>query len=93
MAESWQKDGVVVALMHRFQSQRLPRAIDLKKKVDNGETLNDWDLEFLKQVQEDGQQIAGILHRYPDLEPFVEKARGLYTDITAKAAENANKES
>ena len=33
MTESWQKDGVVVALMQRFQTQRLPRAIELKKKV------------------------------------------------------------
>ncbi len=93
MTESWQKDGVVVALMQRFQTQRLPRAIELKKKVDKGEPLNDYDLQYLQQVEADSSQIAGILHRYPDLEPIVEKARGLYAEITRKAAENADEAS
>ena len=93
MAESWQKDGVVVALMQRFQTQRLPRAIELKQKVDKGEMLNDYDLQYLQRVEEDSKQLAGILHRYPDLQPIVDKARGLYAEITQKAAENAEKAS
>ena len=51
MAESWHTDGVVVALMQRFQTQRLPRAIELKKKVDKGEMLNDYDLQYLQRVE------------------------------------------
>ncbi len=93
MTESWQNDGVAVALMQRFQTQRLPRAIELKKKVDKGEMLNDYDLQYLQQVEEDSKQLAGILHRYPDLQPIVDKARGLYAEITRKAAENAEKAS
>ena len=42
-------DTVIQVLAERFESQRLPRALRMKERVDQGETLTDLDIEFLEE--------------------------------------------
>ena len=80
--------GVILALVNRFETQRLPRARRLKKKVDRGELLDDADLQFLKSVQEDARHVNTLVHKHPEWQPLVAKATALYEEISAKALAN-----
>jgi hypothetical protein len=45
--------GLIMVLLERFNKQRLPRALSLKKKVDSGELLDDYDHKYIKELQKD----------------------------------------
>ena len=80
--------GVIAVLLERFNSQRLPRALSLKEKVDRGETLSDADLAYLEKIFSDFTQVGPIVDRNPEYKPLVAKAIDLYKEITDKALEN-----
>lgn len=88
MTESSMDTGVLQALIERFETQRLPRALTLKTKVDRGELLNDMDLAFLKQVFDDAQLINTFVHKHPEWQSLVARAIALYKEITDKALAN-----
>ena len=88
MADPSDDTGVIMALAKRLETQRLPRALDLKEKVDQGEKLNDLDIAFLEEVNDDMQEVRSLVDRNPDWRTVVEKMLQLYNEITAKALEN-----
>ena len=88
MTEKSDDAGVIAVLVQRFEGERLPRALDLKEKVDQGETLNDIDIAFLEQVLEDANKLGPLLERHDEYHKLVAQATSLYKDITDKALEN-----
>ena len=88
MTESSKDTGVKLALIERFKTQRLPRALALKEKVDRGELLSDQDLAFLERVFADAQQVKSLVHLHPDWQPLAARAVALYKEITEKALAN-----
>jgi hypothetical protein len=88
MAESTKDTGVLLALFERFETQRLPRALALKEKVDRGDVLSEEDMTFLNQVFEDAQHIKPFLHKHPEWQPLMARAVELYKEITDKALAN-----
>ena len=88
MADPSDDTGLIMALAKRLETQRLPHALALRKKVDGGETLNDHDLAFLKEVNEDIQKVRPLVDRHPEWQGIATKMLQLYTEITARALEN-----
>jgi len=80
--------GVIYVLWERFKTQRYPRALELKKKVDAGEPLSDEDLEFLGLVLSDMREVQPLLDRHPEYRPLVEWALSLFNEISNRALEN-----
>lgn len=88
MADASTDDGLIVVLAERLETQRLPRALSLKEKVEAGETLNEFDISFLEEVIEDVRKIHPLVERAPEWQPVVAKMLDLYNEIAARAVEN-----
>ena len=88
MSESEKEEGVIQVLAARFETQRLPIALELKKKVDGGERLNDLDLAFLEEVISDAARIKPMIDQKPEWQKVFAQATKLYEEITTKAREN-----
>ena len=83
--------GVLAVIVARMEQQRLPRAIDLKTKVDQGGVLDDLDIEFLEQVFADSNELKPLLVRHPEYQDLAARMMALYREITTKALANENK--
>jgi hypothetical protein len=77
-----------MVLLERLETQRLPRALALKERVDQGERLHDDDLAFLEEVFADTRQVKPFLDRYPQYRELAARVVNLYKEITDKALEN-----
>jgi hypothetical protein len=91
MTDSTQDPGVIHTLLERFNTQRLPRALDIKKKVDAGEKLGDQDIHFLELVFRDTETIKSLVKKHPEYQQLVGSAIQLYKEIMDKAVENEKK--
>ncbi len=82
---------VIAALIKRFTEQRLPRAMDLKRKVEEGKKLENTEVDFLNTVLNDAKYVLRYSDKYPQYQELVTKGIQLYTEITEKALENEKK--
>ena len=88
MNETLQDTGVITVLLQRFESQNLPKLLALKDKVELGDSLNNIDVIFMKEIASNFEEIKPLLSRHPKFEPLVTKAIQLYTDIMNVAMDN-----
>jgi hypothetical protein len=91
MSNPTQDAGVLQVLIDRLNSQRLPRALELKDKVDRGETLSGYDIQKLEEVFADAQSIQPLIERHPEHQDLVARVLHLYKEILDKAMENEKK--
>jgi hypothetical protein len=88
MTESQLEQGVLVALLDRFEKFRVPRLLDIKEKVDSGALLDDTDIAFLQEVLVGAEEAKPYVDRHPDMQVLYTRALSLYQQITSKALEN-----
>ena len=88
MAQVSKDLGVIAVLAKRMVEERLPKALELKERVDRGEVLNELDLNFLEQVVTGANQIRPLMKDNPRMLDVAGRMLQLYKEITDKALEN-----
>jgi hypothetical protein len=83
--------GMAQVIVERLQTQRLPRALVMKEKVDRGELLDDFDLSFLQEVLKDSSAIRPLVDAHPEWQELASKMSNLYKEIAEKGLANAKK--
>ncbi len=91
MSNMEDEKGVLAVLMERFESQRLPRALALKAKVDQGEVFDEFDLAFMQELLTDSLQAMPMLQRHPEFEQLAGQVASLYREIAETALANEKK--
>ena len=85
------ESAIIQVLADRLTKQRLPRAISLREKINDGEILNEFDIVFLEEVFEDVKQIRPLIDNHPEWQSLAAKVMNIYTEIMQKAMENEKK--
>ena len=88
MDQKEEDKATLTAIMERFTNWRYPRAIEIKSRLEQGEVLNDPDMQFLGRVFEAAQDVMPIIKRNPEYQEIASKAVALIHDITTLALEN-----
>ena len=83
-----EEEHVIELLIERFERERLPHLLDIHKRVNKGETLDDGDIAFLTHVIEDAQRNKPLIDRHPDWHNLCANVFFLYEEITAIALKN-----
>ena len=85
MNDSSKDEGMIEVLLERLEKQRLPRLLDIKKKVDGGDPLEDFDLDFLEEMMRDARKAIPLIDRYPKYQALAAKVMELYKSISDEA--------
>ncbi len=80
--------GLIVVLLERLRTQRLPRLLDIKAKVDRGERLDSFDISFLAEVFADATALQAKWQQHPELNAIIGTMTHLYHEITERALNN-----
>lgn len=88
MAYALENEGILVAVLERFEKHRLPRIIDIKNLVDQGGTLNDYDIDFLDEVLNDTKQYESFVQGHAEYRELFARSVHLYNEIISRALDN-----
>lgn len=80
--------GVYLAVMDRFNKQRLPLLLKMKEKVDRGGTLDERELSLLEEAFAEAEAGEPFAEKHPSVREIITQAQNLYKHITEKALEN-----
>ena len=88
MDKKTEDTGVILVLLESFEKQRLPRIIEIKLKLDYGDIINEFELEYLSEALHDARMLLPYLDRHPEYQPLVAKIIHYYKLVVDEALAN-----
>ena len=92
MNTSSQDTALLMTLLQRPKKKRIPNAQALKRKVDRGERLRDYDIQLLSTLTGDLKKTKPLADQYPEYQPLIAGFIDLCQEISDKALENEKRE-
>ena len=83
--------GMLQVLVKRMEKYRLPMALSIKKSVDKGDRLTEFEIEFLEEALHDARCLLPLVERHPEYHSLAMKVYDLYKEITDKALANESR--
>jgi hypothetical protein len=80
--------GMIAVLLRHFEAHQIPRALDIKEKVDRGDALNDWDISVIRDLLDEANRVEPLVNRHTEMQALYAYAVRLYDEITATALMN-----
>ncbi len=80
--------GIILVLLQRFEKQRLPRMTEIMQRLEQGNTINEFDIAYLGQALHDLSLLFPYIDRHPEYEVLFSKVIHYYKSITDKALNN-----
>jgi hypothetical protein len=80
--------GVIQVLLDRLNSLRLPRVLELQERMERGDPLSSFDLEFLKHALDEAEGVQRLARRHPEYQDIVDRTASLYNDVATKGLQN-----
>ena len=88
MTEDNKDLGIAITLLESFNEDTLPKAFEIKQRLDRGEKLDHWDIEFLEQWFKRAEEIKPLVDRHPEYQEIYASAVHLYKQISDLAVVN-----
>lgn len=89
MSDKQKDKAIIYTLIERFNTQRLPCALEMKKRLDRGEVLDDYDHKTLDDILEVINKIRPLIDRNPEYEQLFTKIVNLWVNIIEQAIKNS----
>ena len=80
--------GIIIVLLQDFEQQRLPRIIAMEQRLDNGDNLSEFEIDYLSEALQDTRKILPYLDRHQEYRPLLAKVMHYYKEITNTALSN-----
>ena len=81
-------EGLIELLVERFETQQLPRILELERSVAAGNTITEFEQEFLEAVCREAIQSKQLVDQFPQYQPLFARVVHLYREITTRALKN-----
>lgn len=80
--------GVVQVVLERYTREWLPALLDMKAKVDRGDTLDEREVALLSKAMDEANSGVAFARSHAEFRSLVDRATRLYSQIEAKNKEN-----
>lgn len=80
--------GIIQVILIRLEKQRLPRMSEIKRRLDQGNRLNEFELEYLSEAIHDARALLPLMEKHPEYEPLLSRVCHYYKIITDEALGN-----
>ena len=80
--------GVIYVVLDHFTRHLYPRALEIEKRLDAGERLDELEIAHVAEVLEDMKLLQPLIDRHPEHRDLAERAIALYAGIARRAWEN-----
>ena len=87
MSYSEDELGKIETVLERLEKFRLPRLMDIKQRVDGGDVLNEFEIQYLEEALGDAEQNKSFVDHHPEFQEIYSRLVHLYDEITKKALE------
>ncbi len=88
MSEHPEDEGTIEVLLSKIAKTTLPKVLTIKKKLDEGKKLNNYDIDFLLDTYERNRKNREIFHRHQEYIEFEAELMTLYAKVIQEGLEN-----